>query len=115
MPCCFSSGVARRGSMWYSVEQVWCRALLHGFGQDVVQGRLEHVFSILANQGAYFNSVLNMFIKAPLRYALVVCLHFIPPNHEQMKRLYRQIRKVLAVVGYRYRDLEERERKRKRI
>ena len=31
--------------------------------------------------------------KAPLRYALVVCLHFIPPNHEQMKKFYRQIRK----------------------
>ena len=53
------------------------------------------------------------FIKAPLRYALVVCLHFIPPNHEQMKRFYRQIRKVLAVVRYGYRDLEERERKEK--
>ena len=52
-------------------------------------------------------------LKAPLRYALVVCLHFIPPNHEQMKKFYRQIRNILAVVRYRYRDLEERERKRK--
>ena len=43
----------------------------------------------------------------------MVCLHFIPPNHEQMKKFYRQIRKVLAVVGYRYRDLEETERKEK--
>ena len=25
----FAEGVARRGSVWYSVEQVWCRALLH--------------------------------------------------------------------------------------
>ena len=54
-------------------------------------------------------------LKAPLRYALVVCLHFIPPNHEQMKKFYRQIRNILAVVGYRYRDLEERERKEKDI
>ena len=32
-----------------------------------------------------------------------------------MKKFYRQIRKVLAVVRYRYRDLEERERKEKDI
>ena len=32
-----------------------------------------------------------------------------------MKRFYRQIRKILTVVGYRYRDLEETERKEKDI
>ena len=44
----------------------------------------------------------------------MVCLHFIPPNHERCKG-YRQIRKILAVVGYRYRDLEETERKERDI
>ena len=46
------------------------------------------VFKPFANQGAYFNSVLNMFSKAPLRYALVVCLHFVPPNHECLMNFY---------------------------
>ena len=85
------------------------------FGMLVVGCVCNPFFLSLANQGAYFNSVLNIRFKAPLRYALVVCLHFIPPNHEQMKRFYRQIRKILAVVRYRYRDLEERERKEKDI
>ena len=94
---------------------VCCALFTYHFGMLVVRCVGNPFFVLLANQGAYFISLLNIRLKAPLRYALVVCLHFIPPNHEQMKKFYRQIRKVLAVVRYRYRDLEETERKEKDI
>ena len=81
VPCRFSSGVARRGSLWYSVVQVWCRALLHGLGQVLVrvfcglriylpfwyvgcQMRLEPVFLIFGKpRGILYFIVEHTFLK----------------------------------------------------
>ena len=86
----FAEGVARRGSLWDGVVQgfgVVCVFTYH-FGMLVVRCVWNPFFLSLANQGAYFISLLNIRFKAPLRYALVVCLHFIPPNHEHSMNFY---------------------------
>ena len=77
---------------------------------------LKPIFLIFSKpRGILYFIVEHTLVKSNIRYPLVVCLHFIPPNQEQIKKFYRQIRNILAVVRYRYRDLEETERKEKDI